>query len=76
MKLESDPPGATVLVNNKVFGTTPTRIRFKPGLTHDVVFRKEGYAEQVRRVYVSNVKNQSVQETLVKGGKKKGWWPF
>ncbi len=76
VKLESDPPGATVLVNNKVFGTTPTRIRFKPGLTHDVVFRKEGYAEQVRRVYVSNVKNQSVQVTLVKGGKKKGWWPF
>jgi len=81
VRFASEPPGATVVVNSKVFGTTPMSVRFKPGLMHDVVFHKDGFVDQSRRVYVSPSKNQSVQVTLARAqqnasAKKNKWWPF
>lgn len=66
VRFVSEPKGATVVVNGRTFGTTPMGIRFRPGLTHEVFFRKEGYAEQFQRVYVSQAKGQVVEASLSK----------
>jgi serine/threonine-protein kinase len=80
VKFASTPPGAQVVVNGKSFGVTPLSIRFKPGLTHDVTLKKDGFQDAQRRVYVSRGKNQVVQvgmeKTAAPGPKKKKWWPF
>lgn len=51
--LESDPPGATILVDGKELGKTPkTVIDFPPMTTVSVVFKKDGYAPTTALVSV------------------------
>lgn len=66
VKILSEPAGASVTVNGRSFGQTPMTIRFKPGLTHDVVMSMNGFVESTQRVYISGAKGQSIQMTLHK----------
>jgi hypothetical protein len=51
--LDTDPPGATVLVGGKETGTTPLTIAtLQPGSTVEVTFRKTGYLDVTRTVKV------------------------
>lgn len=40
---ESDPPGADVSIERKVFGKTPIPLKLRAGITFEVVFAKTGY---------------------------------
>lgn len=42
VKIESSPPGATVLIDRKEYGVTPLTITLEPG-PHGIEIRKEGY---------------------------------
>jgi predicted Ser/Thr protein kinase len=44
LKIDSRPPGATVLLGTRLAGTTPLEIETAPG-TYDVTLRKEGAAD-------------------------------
>jgi predicted Ser/Thr protein kinase len=44
LDLRSDPPGATVLLGNRLLGVTPLRIELPAGV-HQITLRKEGSAE-------------------------------
>ena len=46
--LSSDPPGASVKVDRRALGTTPTTLRFKSGITFEVTFTHEGHAPLVQ----------------------------
>jgi len=50
LKLRSTPSGATVLVDGKDVGTTPTSWRGKAGATHKVEMRLEGYQSASKSV--------------------------
>jgi hypothetical protein len=49
LAIESDPPGATVLVDGERVGTTPMEVRLGPG-EHRIETQLEGYASQSRTV--------------------------
>ncbi len=40
---ESEPPGADVSIERKVFGKTPIALKLRAGITFEVVFAKAGY---------------------------------
>ena len=52
IRVQSDPPGAEVLIDGEVRGTTaedaPLRIELEAG-SHEIRFRKEGYLELKER---------------------------
>lgn len=45
--LDTDPPGATVRIDKRELGTTPTVLRFKAGIPFELTFEREGYATRV-----------------------------
>jgi hypothetical protein len=73
VRVVSLPPGATVLISKQPFGTTPISLRFKPELTYDLSFQKQGYLTLERKVYIPRRKNQTIEATLEK---KNSLWPF
>ena len=60
LELRSEPAGATVLLGDRLLGTTPLRVEVSPG-TYEVTLRKEGTADQSFPVKV--VAGQLVRET-------------
>lgn len=50
----TDPPGATVRVDRKTFGSTPVSVRFRSGIFYNVVFTLGGFAPAERKIYVSD----------------------
>jgi tRNA A-37 threonylcarbamoyl transferase component Bud32 len=41
--IESDPPGADVSIERKVFGKTPIPLKLRAGIAFEIVFAKAGY---------------------------------
>lgn len=46
--LETEPPGAEVKVGGRTLGSTPVSLRFKPGITFELTFEREGFGQAVR----------------------------
>jgi len=40
---ESNPPGADVSIERKVFGKTPIPLKLRAGITFEIVFTKAGH---------------------------------
>jgi hypothetical protein len=53
MSIDSDPSGATVLVDGEEKGVTPISLTtLPPGSDHEVTLRKVGYADLVKKIHV------------------------
>jgi hypothetical protein len=48
VQLETDPPGATVVVDHRTLGNTPVALRFKTGITFELTFEREGFTPVVQ----------------------------
>jgi serine/threonine-protein kinase len=48
VRLESDPPGTTVMLDDRTLGATPFTFRFKVGIPFALRFTHDGFAPQVR----------------------------
>jgi serine/threonine protein kinase len=48
VRLESDPPGAAVMLDDRTLGSTPFTYRFKVGIPFALRFEHDGFAPQVR----------------------------
>lgn len=66
--LESDPPGAEVAIERRVFGKTPIPLRLKVGITFELVFSKPGYRVHRQLYRVGQRAGQRVRVTLTKAG--------
>ena len=62
----SVPEGAVVTVGKRVFGRAPMNLRFRPGITFELKFVKEGYQSTSKRFAVANRNNQTVKVVLKK----------
>jgi TolB-like protein len=51
VRIESTPPGATILVDDRPAGTSPATVMLAEG-AHQVVVRREGYRDETRTVQV------------------------
>jgi hypothetical protein len=67
LDLRSDPPGATILVDGKLFGETPLQARLPPG-DHRVTLRKEGSADQTFTVRIEPGQRTSERRALIAAG--------
>jgi serine/threonine protein kinase len=65
--VESEPTGAQVRIDNRVFGSTPIPLRLKVGIAFELVVSKGGYREQKVLHFVTKRTNQKVRVALVKG---------
>jgi len=64
--VESEPAGAQVRIDRKVFGLTPVPIRLKVGIAFELVVSKPGYREQKVLHFVTKRTQQKVRVALVK----------
>ena len=64
--IESEPKGAVVKLKNRVFGRSPLKLRFRPGITYELSFIKQGYQNMSKRFTVTGRKNQRVRIALEK----------
>ncbi len=65
--IESEPDGAQVRIDKRVFGTTPIPLRLKVGVAFELIVTKNGYREQKVLHFVTRKTNQKVRVALVKG---------
>lgn len=66
LSIESDPPGATVFVNNAEQGTTPLELdRLSAGQTQSVTLRMAGYEEVTRTFNFTPGQKESLQIKLI-----------
>jgi PEGA domain len=64
--IESQPKGAVIKLKNRVFGRSPLKLRFRPGIMYELTFVKKGYQNTSKRFTVTGRKNQRVRVTLKK----------
>jgi hypothetical protein len=64
--IESRPQGAVVKLKDRVFGRSPLNLRFRPGISYELTFVKQGYQNASKRFTVSGRKNQNVRVALKK----------
>ena len=64
--IESQPQGAVIKLKNRVFGRSPLKLRFRPGIMYELTFVKKGYQNTSKRFTVTGRKNQKVRVTLKK----------
>lgn len=64
VRVDSQPPGAAVKLGLRTFGKTPIHLRFRKGLTVDLVFTLEGFLGQTKRFHVENRSGQTVTVAL------------
>jgi serine/threonine-protein kinase len=64
--IESQPQGAVIKLKNRVFGRSPLKLRFRPGIMYELTFVKKGYQNTSKRFTVTGRKNQRVRVTLKK----------
>jgi len=62
--IDSDPPGADVAIERKVYGKTPVPLRLKVGITFELVFSKPGYKTHKVLYQVSSRQGQRVRVIL------------
>jgi hypothetical protein len=54
--IDSEPGGADVLLDGRVYGTTPLTLRFRTGIPFELVFMREGHAPLTRWLTVERPK--------------------
>jgi len=64
--IESRPQGAVVKLKDRVFGRSPLNLRFRPGITYELTFIKQGYQSASKRLTVTGRKNQKLTIALKK----------
>jgi hypothetical protein len=81
VRIESKPDGAVIKLGSRVFGRAPMNLRFRPGVTYELTFVKQGYESTRRRFTASARKGQRVTVSLKKrsasapaSGKRKGFF--
>jgi len=62
----SQPQGAVIRLKDRVFGRSPLKLRFRPGITYELTFVKKGYQSATKRFAVTGRKNQKVAIALKK----------
>jgi len=55
-----------IKLKNRVFGRSPLKLRFRPGIMYELTFVKKGYQNTSKRFTVTGRKNQKVRVTLKK----------
>jgi len=68
LKVESDPPGAKVTINNRNFGTTPTNA-IKISRSYPIIIKKNGY--ETYEGTISSANTNPYKVTLVEKEKEK-----
>jgi eukaryotic-like serine/threonine-protein kinase len=75
VRVESKPEGAVIRLGKRVFGRAPMNLRFKPGVTYELTFVKQGFESAKRRFTASGRKGQRVAVVLKKApAKRKGFF--
>jgi serine/threonine protein kinase len=81
VRIESKPDGAVIRLGSRVFGRAPMNLRFRPGVTYELTFVKQGYESTRKRFTASSRKGQRVTVALKKrsasspsGSKRKGFF--
>jgi serine/threonine-protein kinase len=64
--IESQPQGAVIKLKNRVFGRSPLKLRFRPGIMYELTFVKKGHQNTSKRFTVTGRRNQKVRVTLKK----------
>src|SRR5262245_39839343 len=64
LRVETNPPGATLLVDGKAWGTTPVAGRAVAPGPHRIRVVKEGYLDNSRLVNVARDQDSRVQVSL------------
>lgn len=63
----TDPAGATILINGKVRGTTPNLMTNLPSGNYDVELRKEGFSSVLKKVIIRENETTKLDEKLSAG---------
>jgi serine/threonine protein kinase len=71
VKVVSHPEGAVIKLGKRVFGRAPMNLRFRPGISFELTFVKQGYEITTKRFVPSGRKNQVVKVTLQKKSQPK-----
>ncbi|HEY7658077.1 MAG TPA: PEGA domain-containing protein [Burkholderiales bacterium] len=64
LRIESEPAGASVSVNGRYVGTTPTTLALAPGRDHRVTLSKLGYGAATRSVRLERAEERNLRLTL------------
>ncbi len=66
VRVVSNPPGAVVRLNKRVFGRAPINLRFRPGTSYELNFIKQGYLPASKKFTASKRGKQTVSVSLKK----------
>lgn len=66
VRIISEPPGAVIRLDRRVFGRAPMNLRFRSGVTYELNFVKQGYQQARKRFTVTRKKQQVVRVALKK----------
>ncbi|MGH8702767.1 MAG: SUMF1/EgtB/PvdO family nonheme iron enzyme [Burkholderiales bacterium] len=64
LRVESEPAGASVAVDGRYAGTTPTTLALSPGREHRVTLSKLGYGSASRTVRLERAEERNLRVTL------------
>ena len=64
LRVESEPAGASVAVNGRYAGITPTTLALSPGREHRITFSKQGYGTASRSVRLERAEERAITVTL------------
>jgi len=64
LRIESEPKGASVALDGRYAGTTPTTLALSPGREHRITFSKQGFGTASRSVRLERAEERNLSVTL------------
>lgn len=64
LRVESEPTGASIALDGRYAGTTPTTLALSPGREHRITFSKRGFATASRSVRLERAEERNLSVTL------------
>ena len=64
LRVESEPTGASVALDGRYAGTTPTTLALSPGREHRITFSKQGFGTASRSVRLERAEERNLRVTL------------
>jgi formylglycine-generating enzyme required for sulfatase activity len=64
LRVESEPTGASVALDGRYTGTTPTTLALSPGREHRITFSKQGFGTASRAVRLERAEERNLRVTL------------
>jgi formylglycine-generating enzyme required for sulfatase activity len=64
LRVESEPSGASVAVDGRYAGTTPTALALSPGREHRITLSRQGYGAASRSVRLERAEERTLRVTL------------